>query len=68
EDEFTPSMEGAWSVEVELSNGSKVERLNATARVIPEFPLAPPLLAGIIAMILIFKARLGRYVEKTKFT
>lgn len=60
EDEFIPSMEGVWSVEVELSNGSNVERLNATARVIPEFPLAPPLLAGLIAMILLFTARLGR--------
>ncbi|GBC73839.1 hypothetical protein HRbin04_01245 [archaeon HR04] len=60
EDELIPSMEGAWNVEVELSNGSSVERLNATARVIPEFPLAPPLLAGLIAMILLFTARLGR--------
>ncbi|MFN4336685.1 MAG: 6-bladed beta-propeller [Candidatus Nitrosocaldus sp.] len=65
EDEFTPSIEGVWRVEVELSNGSgKVERLNAIVTVVPEFPSALPILAGIIAFALLFYRR----VEKTKFT
>ncbi|MEM4715292.1 MAG: 6-bladed beta-propeller, partial [Candidatus Nitrosocaldus sp.] len=65
EDEFAPSIEGVWRVEVELSNGSKIERLNATVTVIPEFPFAPPILAGLIAIVL---ALFYRRVEKTKFT
>ncbi len=65
EDEFIPNIEGFWRIEVELSNGSStVERLSATVTVIPEFPYALPILAGIIAFTLLFYRR----VEKTKFT
>ncbi|MDW8275139.1 MAG: 6-bladed beta-propeller, partial [Candidatus Nitrosocaldus sp.] len=67
EDEFAPSIMGQWRIEVELSDGSRTERLTADAVVVPEFPIALLVLAGLIAtMLVLLHSRAS--VEKTKFT